>query len=167
MQKRIAIYGDSWACGEWSGDAVKTKTHENNYTNYMAKYLSDKGHDVSTFGLPGGSNFSSYRRIIAPITSINNFDIGIVIVTEPFRDFPDCVKYNKNKNDRTKKSQFSSSSTGNTNYKRTSNARIKELIANNQCQNQIEFLNTGSASGIKGDQSVLYLDPNIPYYEKI
>ena len=97
MQKRIAIYGDSWACGEWSGDAVKTKTHENNYTNYMAKYLSDKGHDVSTFGLPGGSNFSSYRRIIAPITSINNFDIGIVIVTEPFRDFPDCVKYNKNK----------------------------------------------------------------------
>lgn len=79
----------------------------------------------------------------------------------------EILKYNKNKNDRTKKSQFSSSSTGNTNYKRTSNARIKELIANNQCQNQIEFLNTGSASGIKGDQSVLYLDPNIPYYEKI
>ena len=79
----------------------------------------------------------------------------------------EVLKYNKNRNDRTKKSQFSSSSRGNTNYKRTSNARIKQLIANNQCQNQIEFLNTGSSSGIKGDQSVLYLDPNIPYFDKI
>ena len=98
MQKRIAIYGDSWACGEWVGDALKTKTHIEPHTNYIAKYLSENNFDVSTYGIPGGSNMETYQKIRSPLTGIDNFDIGIVIVTEPFRDFyMPHIKYNKQK----------------------------------------------------------------------
>jgi hypothetical protein len=98
MQKRIAIYGDSWACGEWDNDALKTKTHTGTPTNYIAKYLAEKKFDVSTYGIPGGSNMATYQKIISPLTGIDNFDIGIVIVTEPFRDFRmSHINYNKQK----------------------------------------------------------------------
>ena len=98
MQKRIGLYGDSWACGEFTRDDWIKKTYVNSKKNYLINKLSSAGFDVTGYGQVGGSNFESYKKIIAPNTGIKNFDIGIVIITEPFRDYENrSLKYDKHK----------------------------------------------------------------------
>jgi hypothetical protein len=79
----------------------------------------------------------------------------------------EVLRHSQNKHIRSKKSSYSEIAKGNGSFRNVSNYRIKQLVENNNCQNQIEFLNKATFSGVRGDNTVLYLDENIPFYSTI
>jgi len=83
MSSRIAIFGDSWACGEWMNYRL---VHRG-----LAFFLIKKGHRVVNFSQPKASNFSQFHFLKKQLS--NNFDWIIFMLTQPFRDFNTGLRY--------------------------------------------------------------------------
>lgn len=83
----ILIVGDSWACGEWSGqgDHRSCVSHGG-----LGQYLREQGHAVINLAKGGGSNLESASRIDDFLAQENGFvdQVSAVIVfqTEWIRD---------------------------------------------------------------------------------
>jgi hypothetical protein len=83
MSSRIAIFGDSWACGEWMNYRL---VHRG-----LAFFLIKKGHRVVNFSQPNASNFSQLAILEDNLSS--KFDWIIFFLTQPFRDFNSGLRY--------------------------------------------------------------------------
>lgn len=76
----IIIIGDSWGCGEWSGDMPYRVTHTG-----LARYLSEYGVNVINLSKPGGSNKDMVRALISTVP-IYNPEHVFWFQTDPIRD---------------------------------------------------------------------------------
>ena len=83
MSSRIAIFGDSWACGEWMNYRV---VHRG-----LAAFLIQKGQKVVNFSRPSASNLSQFDLLERQLQ--NDFDLIIFFLTQPFRDFNSGMHY--------------------------------------------------------------------------
>ena len=80
----------------------------------------------------------------------------------------EVLKHKHNKSNNTSKKAFSNIVRGSSKYRHLSKAKLEKLVDDNLCSNDlILFSNPGSFAGIKGDKTILYLSPEIPYYDKI
>ena len=80
----------------------------------------------------------------------------------------EVLKHKHNKNNNTSKREFSNIVKGSSKYRHLSKAKLEKLVDDDLCSNDlILFSNPGSYAGIKGDKSILFLRPEIPYYDKI
>ena len=91
MTCKIAIFGDSWACGVW--DQIKNDYRVSHLG--IHHYLFADNYHVINFSRPGSSNG---ENLISLKKYHTDYDVKIFIVTEPFRDFyNDNSKYDSNK----------------------------------------------------------------------
>ena len=61
--KRVAIFGDSWACGEWdtpTGDAQSYQQVHAGINEYLREW-----YDVQTFAKAGSSNWDILKRLVS------------------------------------------------------------------------------------------------------
>ena len=92
MKSDIAIFGDSWGCGEWGGHSISSgvlSTDQNNITHLgLEQYFTDLGHTVFNMSKPGGSNKNSIDKLTDFLnTQSHNNPILLFIITEPTRNF--------------------------------------------------------------------------------
>ena len=91
MNCKIAIFGDSWACGVW--DNIKDEYRISHLG--INHFLFANNYHATNFARPGSCNSENINTLEK---YHNDFDIKIFIVTEPFRDFyHNNAQYNNNK----------------------------------------------------------------------
>jgi hypothetical protein len=80
----------------------------------------------------------------------------------------EVLKHKHNRDNSTSKRAFSSIARGNTKYRHMSKARLEKLVDEDMCSTDLLiFSNPASFAGIRGDNTILYLDTNVPFYDKI
>lgn len=84
----ILITGDSWACGEWSGQGCDHR-YDISHPG-VSQYLREHGHQVINLGKGGGSNLESASRVtdfLAPENGLaNQVNCVLVFQTDWLRD---------------------------------------------------------------------------------
>lgn len=110
---------------------------------------------------------------ITPITTGRYEGRNINFTYNTLEDFSmrrkaEVLKYNKNKLEESKKGNYSRiSKSGKSKYKHLTNARIADIKIRNKCENANILLKPATNAGIRGDNTPLYLDPNVSFYETI
>ena len=74
----------------------------------------------------------------------------------------------KDRLEESKKGNYSRiSKSGKSKYKHLTNERIADIKVRNKCENANILLKPATNSGVKGDNTPLYLDPHVSFYETI
>ena len=80
----------------------------------------------------------------------------------------EILKHKQNKSSFTSKKAYSNIVRGSSKYRHLSKAKLEKLVDDDLCSNDLlVFQNSASFAGVRGDNTLLYLDPNAPYYDKI
>lgn len=80
--KKICIFGDSWACGEWGWDS---ETNEYKVLHCGLQAFLSKNHDVTNLGQGGISNAIAIEKLKDALQQ-NTFDYIFWFKTDPLRD---------------------------------------------------------------------------------
>lgn len=110
---------------------------------------------------------------ITPITTGRYEGRNISFTYSSLQDYSmrrkaEVLKYNKNRLEETKKGNYSRiSNNGKSKYKHLTNNRIADIKVRNKCENANILLKPATNAGVKGDNTPLYLDQNISFFETI
>ena len=72
-----------------------------------------------------------------------------------------------NMNFETSKKQFSQIAQGKSNFRNTSQARLRRLYENSICESQNVIIKKSTGAGIKNGKDLLVYNPSIPYYPSL
>ena len=123
------------------------------------RYLKvrETGDDVVTPNIDGRE---SGRNIDFTVYSYNSLKM---------RRKAEVLQYNKKETQSQNKNQLYSqlANSTKTKYKSMTNARIKQLIESQNCENTSVIKTKSTNSGVKNGKKLLFLNPSVPYYSNI
>lgn len=80
----------------------------------------------------------------------------------------EVLKHKNNQDTSSSKLSFSNSVKGRSKYRHLSKAKLEKLVDEDMCSTDLQiFSNPATFSGVKGDNTILYLDTSVPFYDKI
>jgi hypothetical protein len=90
MKPDVAIFGDSWGCGEWSNPVLPgiLSTNQSHITHLgLEQYFTDLGHKVFNMSKPAGSNKNSIDKLTGFLNTKKHNLIVLFIISDPTRNF--------------------------------------------------------------------------------
>ena len=90
MKPDIAIFGDSWGCGEWGQNTSPgvLSIDQNKITHFgLEQYFTDLGHTVFNMSTPAGSNKNSIDKLTYFLSTQRHNLVVLFIISDPTRNF--------------------------------------------------------------------------------